>query len=342
MTRPLITVLITTYNYGQFIEESIDSVFAQEFPADQIEVLVVDDGSTDDTSERVMKYGSRISYLYKPNGGQASALNLGFANAHGEIVSLLDADDFFAPTKLARIAEAFERDRSLGLVYHRAKEWNAETGESYGDHFISISGDLRQHPERLALYTPQPTTCVSFRRSVLAPLLPIPEDIRMNADCFLVALVPFLAPVLAIAEFLSVYRIHGRNSFYVEDEHVPPDVRSKRLLTWQTVIAEMRAWLAIHNYSKDSPAVRSLIERWDSLIDREAFALAPPGRVDYFRYLLRSYRHRVPLMTRRLMLLNYLDAFAALVVGYRNFPRWTKWRESLLHRVTRRQNAIPS
>src|SRR5229473_6986834 len=110
MTTPLVTVLITTYNYGRFIEEAIDSVFSQEYPPDKIQILVVDDGSTDDTSERIKKYGSRIEYFYKPNGGQASALNFGIAKARGEIVTLLDADDFFLPGKLARVVEAFQRD----------------------------------------------------------------------------------------------------------------------------------------------------------------------------------------------------------------------------------------
>ncbi|MGC1491253.1 MAG: glycosyltransferase family A protein, partial [Candidatus Acidiferrum sp.] len=85
MSALLITVLITAHNYGQFIEESIDSVLAQEFPPDQLEILVVDDGSTDDTAERAKKYGSSITYLYKENGGQASALNYGLERACGEI-----------------------------------------------------------------------------------------------------------------------------------------------------------------------------------------------------------------------------------------------------------------
>src|SRR5580765_2351203 len=81
MDSPAITVLITTYNYGQFIEEAIDSVLAQNFPVEKVEILVVDDGSTDDTRERVKKYGLHIEYFYKTNGGQASALNFGFSKA---------------------------------------------------------------------------------------------------------------------------------------------------------------------------------------------------------------------------------------------------------------------
>ncbi|PYT64134.1 MAG: hypothetical protein DMG35_01485 [Acidobacteria bacterium] len=333
MTAPFITVLITTYNYGRFVEQAIDSVFSQDYPLDKIQILIVDDGSTDDTFERVKKYGCRIDYLYKPNGGQASALNLGFANARGEIVALLDADDLFESLKLARIADAFQQDPALGMVYHRTREWRVETNQYREYEFIAISGDLHKEPDRFALYTPQVTTCVCFRRTSVSPLLPIPENIRMNADCYLVALIPFLSPVLALDEFLSVYRIHGKNSFYLDEKQIPQEVRKNRLLTWQTAIEEMRKWLAAHGYTQDLRPVRSLSIQWDILIDREAFALNPPGRVRYFRHLLKSCRYRLPLMTWRLVLINYLDTFAALAVGYQNFPRWEKRREDLTRSV---------
>jgi len=151
MTAPFITVLITTYNYGRFVEQAIDSVFSQDYPLDKIQILIVDDGSTDDTFERVKKYGCRIDYLYKPNGGQASALNLGFANARGEIVALLDADDLFESLKLARIADAFQQDPALGMVYHRTREWRVETNQYREYEFIAISGDISMAEARALL-----------------------------------------------------------------------------------------------------------------------------------------------------------------------------------------------
>src|SRR5579864_9845486 len=114
---PFISVLITTYNYGRFVEEAIESVLLQDYPAEKREIVVVDDGSTDDTAERIKKYGDKVRYFRTPNRGQASALNLGFTECRGEIVSLLDADDVFFLGKLARVAAAFERDASLGMVY---------------------------------------------------------------------------------------------------------------------------------------------------------------------------------------------------------------------------------
>jgi glycosyltransferase involved in cell wall biosynthesis len=83
MSQPLITVLIDTYNYGCFIEQAIESVLSQDSRQDLIEILVMDDGSTDDTSERIKKYGPRFRYLYKPNGGQGSALSFGFPTRAG-------------------------------------------------------------------------------------------------------------------------------------------------------------------------------------------------------------------------------------------------------------------
>jgi glycosyltransferase involved in cell wall biosynthesis len=98
-------------NYGHFTEEAIDSVLAQDFPAEQVEIIVVDDGSTDDTGERVKKYGSRIRYFYKANGGQAAALNSGFANARGEIVALLDKVVLFVADWAA------EKRKGLSLLF---------------------------------------------------------------------------------------------------------------------------------------------------------------------------------------------------------------------------------
>src|SRR5580765_3000865 len=117
MNAPLVTVLIDTHNYGQYIEDAVESVLAQEFPREQREILVVDDGSTDDTEERLKKYSDSIRYLRKKNGGQASAFNVGFAEARGEIIATLDSDDLWLPNKLRRVCDIFEKNREAGMVY---------------------------------------------------------------------------------------------------------------------------------------------------------------------------------------------------------------------------------
>ena len=113
---PRVSILIDTFNYGHFIEEAVESVLAQNFPTCEREILVVDDGSTDDTPERLKKFGHAITYLRKPNGGQASAFNLGLRFARGKYVALLDADDYWLPGKLPRIVEEFEKHPGAGMV----------------------------------------------------------------------------------------------------------------------------------------------------------------------------------------------------------------------------------
>jgi len=331
---PVITVLITTYNYGRFIEETIDSVVAQEFPAERVQIVVVDDGSTDDTAERLKKYGSRVEYFRKANGGQASALNVGIAKARGEILALLDADDLFLPDKLARVWGEFERNPELGMVYHRMQEWHMNSGErrEWGE-FVAVSGNAREEPEKFVRYVPQPTSCITFRRSALAQLLPIPEEITMLADCYLVALIPLQAAVMAIEECLTVYRIHGRNHYATGERRISVETSSKRLRMWRVVIGAMRKWLEDQRYSRKQPAVRALLERWKLLLQREEFAIRAPGRLQFFWYLLQSHRYQRHRMGWRLQVINYFNAAGALVVGYENFWRLDEQRENVTRAV---------
>src|ERR1700693_1830525 len=113
---PRVSVLIDTYNHERFIERAITSVLDQAMPLDDVEILVVDDGSTDRTPELVRRFEPRVRLIRKPNGGQASAFNAGIPECRGEIVAFLDGDDWWAPQKLRRILEAMEQDPEAGII----------------------------------------------------------------------------------------------------------------------------------------------------------------------------------------------------------------------------------
>jgi glycosyltransferase involved in cell wall biosynthesis len=322
---PLITVLITTYNYGRFIEQTIDSVLAQEFPQDRVQIVVVDDGSTDDTAERVKKYGSRIEYYSKANGGQASALNFGISKARGEILALLDADDLFLPGKLARVAEAFAQNPSVGMVYHRLQEWNMESRERRESTFPLVSGDIHKVPERFRSYYSHPTSCISFRRESLGKLLPIPERIRMFADGYPVNLIPFLTPVLALPEVLVVYRLHGRNCYFVEENGLSLQVRKKRQKEWGVLIDCMREWIAANGWSRNDVPVRDFLARWDSYQKQEEFAINPPGRLRFFWFIVSENHVWRRSQTWKFTIFRYLTAVAALCFGYKSEGLMHTW-----------------
>jgi glycosyltransferase involved in cell wall biosynthesis len=93
-----VSVVIPTYNYGHCVTEAVDSALAQTYPA--VEVLVIDDGSTDDTRARLAPYGDRIRYVHQPNQGLSAARNTGIRKANGSFIALLDSDDAFHPRKL--------------------------------------------------------------------------------------------------------------------------------------------------------------------------------------------------------------------------------------------------
>lgn len=115
MTKtPLISVLIPTYNSGQYIRQAIDSVFLQNY--ENIEIIVVDDGSEDNTKENVMRYPS-VKYIYQEHQGISVARNNCLQNATGDYIAFLDADDYWLAGKLNAQLKYFNCNPKCQLVF---------------------------------------------------------------------------------------------------------------------------------------------------------------------------------------------------------------------------------
>jgi glycosyltransferase involved in cell wall biosynthesis len=110
-----ISVLLPTYNRARFLRASLDSILSQSLPA--FEVIVIDDGSTDETAEIVRGYGDRLVYLPKLNEGKSTALNLGLQRVRGEYIWIMDDDDVALPDALERLVAPLEADRNLGMSF---------------------------------------------------------------------------------------------------------------------------------------------------------------------------------------------------------------------------------
>jgi glycosyltransferase involved in cell wall biosynthesis len=113
--EPRFSVVISTYNRADLIPETIDSVLAQSYPS--FEIIVVDDGSTDDTVGALAPYRDRIRYVRQENGGFAAARNRGIREARGEYVAFLDSDDLYEPAFLARVLDTFREFPDAGAVF---------------------------------------------------------------------------------------------------------------------------------------------------------------------------------------------------------------------------------
>src|SRR5262245_2975652 len=114
MTDPLVTVVIPTFNYGRYVTAAVDSVLAQTYR--NLDIVVVDDGSTDDTRQRLLPYLDRIRYIYQTNQGLSAARNTGIRAARGELIDLLDSDDVWHPHKLAVQVAYLSAHPEVGLL----------------------------------------------------------------------------------------------------------------------------------------------------------------------------------------------------------------------------------
>ena len=318
MSSPRVTAVITSYNYGQFIAQAVESVLAQDFPAADLEVVVVDDGSTDDTPERVKQFGDRIVYIRKPNGGQASALNAGFANARGEIVALLDADDVWLPGKLRRVMEAFDRQPDAVLVQHTRLQWYTETGTVLKDSDPpELSGAFPPLAVDLLSYGPNSTSALAFRKSLLGELLPIPETLGNLADSYLSALAVLKGPMIQINEPLTKYRIHGKNLFSFDQADEKRAVR--RLAQLQMLVAELERELAARQQTCPGSGLDSYLMRFRLIENDLRFATHGASRREFFRHLRLHDRVYGPLWSRRYKLFRGAMSVAGLLLGYRRF-----------------------
>lgn len=221
VASPTVSVIINSYNYGHFVGRAIESALQQEYPEPQIEILLVDDGSTDDTLTVVRRYGRRIRIIAKANGGQASALNVGFREASGDIVCLLDADDYFYPGKLRLVTGAFQRRPDVGLVYDEfdivgsggislGKEYPEPTWTGYHLSPRKVSAQLQS-----LILLGHPWTCITSAMSVRRALMAdfeVPEDLfRLSADLFLGLVLPFRTRVTIVETPATAYVYHGEN-----------------------------------------------------------------------------------------------------------------------------------
>lgn len=213
--EPLVSIIINNYNYGRFLGDAIDSALGQSYPC--IEIVVVDDGSTDNSRAIVNKYGNQVVSVFKQNGGQASAFNTGFANCRGEIVCFLDSDDIFAPGKVAHVVQIFTDHPEVGWCWDIERRFDDATGARFPSKAGTHNNGRWDARDVMASGTPPviPIACsgMSFRRRILADILPMPEDFRITSDAYVKLAALGLSEGWLERTELTLQRIHGNNAY---------------------------------------------------------------------------------------------------------------------------------
>ncbi len=212
-----VSIIISNYNYARYLKAAVDSVLAQTHQ--NIEIIVVDDGSTDNSREVIAQltsqYPDKINAIFQVNQGQGAAFNTGFAAATGEIIAFLDADDVWGHNKLERVLTEFHTLETVGVMH------SLESIDALGNRIDSDVAKKLRLSEDLAevvlntgnAWSYPPTSGLTYRRSALEKVFPLDgAKWRLWADGCLIYCTAFLGKIKTLNENLAYYRIHGANN----------------------------------------------------------------------------------------------------------------------------------
>ena len=214
--EPTVTVLVNTYNHERFIAQALSSVLGQDFPSATMETIVVDDGSTDRTSEIARSYVPHVRYIHKTNGGQVSAFHTGVAEARGQIVAFLDGDDWWAKNKISSVVAAFNSNPGIAAVghgYYEVDENGAIRAEMIPESESRLSLETVDSarlsaPLRIFLGTSR----LAMRRNALLRTLPVPSELPFF-DTYIFTQAISISGALLLRQRLCYYRLHSRNLY---------------------------------------------------------------------------------------------------------------------------------
>jgi glycosyltransferase involved in cell wall biosynthesis len=334
MVRPLVSVLIDTYNHGHFIEQAIVSVLEQDVSPAEMEVIVVDDGSTDNTAAVVHKFAPRVRYLFKENGGQASAFNAGIPAMRGEIASFLDGDDWWAPGKLRAALEQLERFPEVGSVGHGQYEVYPDDrpngmvvpDKTYRLHLGDPASALLFAHLRGFLGTSK----ITIRKALLDRILPVPEELVVEADEYIFTLAPALADAVVLNRPLFYYRFHTGNLFQFAANDPVRFRRKHNVLA--ALLRKLPPRLAEFGVSPE--VIRTMLEPLWAEAERIRLALDGGWPWQAFRVERASYRMSYKDAGLRYRAFQVFVLALTLALPPRSFYRLRQWyTDKKLHRL---------
>jgi glycosyltransferase involved in cell wall biosynthesis len=205
------SVIIPNYNYGRFVGRAIESALAVAWP--DLEVIVVDDGSTDNSRDVIERYGNRIIAIFQPNRTQRVACNTGFARATGDAVIFLDSDDILMPDIAAEVAAIWsDRVSKVQVQMMRIDREGNPTGGVFPIYDpMPTPALIRSWATETSAYPTPPGSGNVYSRKFLERIFPLDDFCGTFSDSACLAAAPFLGDVVTISKPLVQYRVHGQN-----------------------------------------------------------------------------------------------------------------------------------
>jgi glycosyltransferase involved in cell wall biosynthesis len=323
--KPLVTALVDTFNHEPYIEQALVSVLEQELSSKELEIVVVDDGSTDKTESIIRKFEPRVKYLRKNNGGQASAFNTAFPEISGQIVSILDGDDWWAHGKLRTVVDHLQQNPEISALSHAYYQYYEVTNE------LRVCGP----PETIVLNLATPDAAraaflgwaylapcaLTVQRKVLEKVMPIPEALVFSADSP-IAVASMAMGVRVLPQPLSYYRIH-RNNLYALTSDDP--VKLQRKYEMDDLMYGV-LWSLLRRLEVPTECISAFIDPAWTWINRHCLHTFGGSRRKTFRTEMRDFRatHRNPSLGRRIFKYLMLGP-ATLVLSPQRFYELRDW-----------------
>lgn len=282
----LTSIIINNYNYGRYLGKSIESALKQTYP--NTEVIVVDDGSTDNSREIIAQYIDWVIPIFKENGGQGSAYNIGFNASRGDVICFLDSDDMLLPTAIEKAVSLFDNEDIVKVQWplYVIDRTDKETGELMPKQ-TPIDENLREFviqngPFYDSNFTPPGS---AWSRKFLEKVFPVPElPYKLGADEYLITLAPIFGQIRTLKDPHGCYRLHGSNNYFsrelddsrIEDYIARFEVNSQVLnkyLNTQGITIDQEVWkqrnfnyIWLNRLRKARKYITSVIPEGDSYI----------------------------------------------------------------------------
>jgi len=220
-SRISVSVVIPNYNYADFVGAAIQSALEIDWP--DVEVIVVDDGSTDNSRSVIEGFGHRVRAIFQDNAGQRGACNVGFAHSRGDVVIFLDSDDTLEPSIMRELAAVWRP--GISKVQFQMRTIDAE-GSALGSVFPQFHVNptplqIRRWAATTSVYPTPPGSGNAYARWFLERIFPLDDVCGEFSDSCCLMAAPYLGDVMTVAKPLVSYRVHGRNETAMTGLDIP-------------------------------------------------------------------------------------------------------------------------
>jgi glycosyltransferase involved in cell wall biosynthesis len=266
--RPRVSVIVTAYNLATYLPAALDSALAQESPGGPIQIIVVNDGSTDNTQEVLSGYADHVEVIRQENGGLVKAVDTGLGAVRGEYIALLDADDEWPHDRLRRHAELLDANPQVGLV-HGDMEVIDAAGNTVHPSFFAWKQDTPTNGRVLARLVKDNFVsggASTFRASLLPAIWPISPE-AAYPDWWIASNIAAVAEILYDPANANRYRYHGANMGLGADRTAVLAIERREL--------PYRRWAMRNLTSDETIDLRSLSEivmRWRAAVGHSAIS----------------------------------------------------------------------